>query len=173
LLDEYFNKMKSFVKSSQQEKFVAIGECGLDYERLFVAEESVQKMVFIKHFELAKEFNLPMILHSRSCANDFNEIVKEHREDFPKGVVHCFTGSEQEMKDILDMDLSIGLTGLSFKTEENIAVVKQIPLDKIIVATYSPFCIVKDDYAGSQYVKTKFNSNLKDEYKTNELVMGR
>lgn len=73
---------------------MAIGECGLDYERLFCAEEEVQKMVFVKHFELAKYFNLPMFLHSRSSEKDFHDIVKTHRGDFPGGVLHCFTGTE-------------------------------------------------------------------------------
>jgi len=166
LLDEYFEKMTELIEKSEKEKFVAIGECGLDYERLFVAEEEVQKKVFVKHFELAKKFHLPMFLHSRSSENDFIDIVKAHRDDFPGGVVHCFTGTEKEMKDILDLDLYIGLTGLSFRTEENIDVIKKIPPSKILVATYSPFCMAREDYAGAKHIKTSFKFTSKEYYKT-------
>ena len=63
LLDEHFNKMKIVIRMSKKEKFIAVGKCGLDYNRLFCAEESVQKMVFKKHFQLARDLDLPMIFH--------------------------------------------------------------------------------------------------------------
>ena len=93
LLDEYFEKINEFLDKSDISKFVAIGECGLDYDRLFIADEEVQKMVFLKHFELAKKYNLPMFLHSRNCEKDFYDIIKAHRGDFPGGVAHCYTGN--------------------------------------------------------------------------------
>ena len=65
-----------------------------------------------------------MILHSRGSSQDFYDIVKENRERFSEGVVHCFTGSEKEMKELLDLDLYVGLTNLSFKTEESIETVR-------------------------------------------------
>ena len=60
--------MKDFLDTKQKDKILAIGECGLDYERLFCAEEDIQKLVFEKHFELAEQYNLPMVLHSRNAA---------------------------------------------------------------------------------------------------------
>jgi TatD DNase family protein len=53
------------------------------------------------------------------------------------------------MRDILELDLYIGLTGLSFRTEENLEVIKQIPIDKIVIATDAPFCMTKQDFAGA------------------------
>lgn len=114
-----------------------------------------------------------MFLHSRSSESDFYDIVKAHRDEFPGGVVHCFTGSAKEMKDLIDLDLYIGVSGLSFKTEENIDVVKQIPLDKILVGTDCPFCLIKPDYAGAQYIKTQFDFTPKGNYKCDKLVSGR
>ena len=81
-------------------------------------------MVFIKHFELAKKFNLPMFFHSRSSEKDFYDILKANIEGIPGGILHCFTGSVEEMKNLLELGIYIGLAGLSFKTEENLKMVK-------------------------------------------------
>ena len=130
-------------------------------------------MVFIKHFELAKKFNLPMFFHSRSSEKDFYDILKANIEGIPGGILHCFTGSVEEMKNLLELGIYIGLAGLSFKTEENLKMVKQIPLEKIVLGTDCPFCIVKDDYAGAKYIKTHFEITPKSMYKTDNLVKGR
>ena len=89
--------MRNFLSTKRKDKIIAIGECGLDYERLFCAEEDTQKMVFEKHFDLAQEFNLPMVLHSRGSTDDFYDMVKANRSKFSQGVVHCFTGETKEM----------------------------------------------------------------------------
>lgn len=73
-------------------------------------------MVFPKHFELTQKFNLPMYLHSRAAEEDFLRILKENRSRFPGGVVHSFTGSANEMREIVAMDLFIGINGCSLKT---------------------------------------------------------
>jgi TatD DNase family protein len=97
-----------------------------------------------------------MILHSRAASKDFYDIVKANRDKFSQGVVHCFTGSTEEMQDLLDLDLYVGLTCLSFRTEDQLETIKQIPLDKIVVATDAPFCMSKEDFAGHQYIETYF-----------------
>jgi len=73
---------------------------------------------------LAQKYNLPIYLHSRATEGDFVRIVKENRHKFSTGVVHSFTGDLQEMKDLVEMDLFIGVNGCSLKTEENLEVVK-------------------------------------------------
>jgi len=65
-----------------------------------------------------------MYLHSRATGSEFSEIVRANRHKFPTGVVHSFTGDLQEMKDLIDMDLYIGINGCSMKTDENCEVVK-------------------------------------------------
>ena len=89
--------------------------------------------IFPPHFELASELNLPMYLHSRAAEYDFINIMKQNLSKIPGGVVHSFTGSLTELKSILDMGLYIGVNGCSLKTKENINVVKEIPLDKIML----------------------------------------
>lgn len=76
-----------------------------------------------------------MYLHSRNCEEDFLKIIRENRYKFSTGVVHSYTGSKNELKDLLDLGLYIGVNGCSFKTEENIEVVKEIPLDRIMLET--------------------------------------
>ena len=80
--------------------------------------------MFQRHFELTEEFKLPMYLHSRSTNGDFTKIIKENRHRFSTGVVHSFTGTAEEAKEFVSLDLYIGLNGCSLKTQENIDVVK-------------------------------------------------
>ncbi len=99
-----------------KDKYVAVGECGLDYDRLEWADKEAQHLAFIPHFDLAEKHKLPMYLHSRATGNEFNDIVKANRHKFTTGVVHSFTGTLQEMKDLLDLGLYIGVNGCSMKT---------------------------------------------------------
>lgn len=115
-----------------------IGECGIDYDRLRCASKKQQLLVFRKHFELAEHFKLPLYLHSRNTGSDFNQIVKENRHRFPGGVVHSFTGTIDELKELLD--LFIGVNGCSLKTYDNLEMVKSIPLDKLLLETDAPYC---------------------------------
>ena len=89
--------MKDFLDSKNKDKILAIGECGLDYERLFCAEEDIQKLVFTRHFDLAEQYKLPIVLHTRGSSQDFYDIVKANRNRFTNGMVHCFTGDSKEL----------------------------------------------------------------------------
>ncbi len=68
------------------------------------------------HFDLAEKYKLPMYLHNRNTGNDFFEIVEKNRKRFEKGLVHSFTGTEEELLKILDLGLLIGINGCSMKT---------------------------------------------------------
>ena len=95
LLDKYFADMRKVLrKHPERHKIVAIGECGLDYDRFEYADKEMQLKVFPRHFELTEEFNLPMYLHSRATGQEFNDIIKKNRDRFSGGVVHSFTGTE-------------------------------------------------------------------------------
>ena len=78
----------------------AIGETGLDYFRN-ISPPDIQKESFRMHIEIAKELNLPLYLHQRDAHNDFIRIIRENRKNFPKFVVHCFTGTQKELDDYL------------------------------------------------------------------------
>lgn len=110
--------------AKQKEKFVAIGECGLDYDRFTYADKYHQLKVFPGHFDLAQKFGLPMYLHSRNTEGDFVRIVRENRDKFSTGVVHSFTGDKEELDQLVELGLYIGVNGCSMKTEENLEIVK-------------------------------------------------
>jgi TatD DNase family protein len=78
-------------------KIIAIGECGLDYDRFNYADKETQLAVFPPHFDLAEETGLPMYLHCRATEGDFMRIVRENRHRFNGGVVHSFTGTAEEL----------------------------------------------------------------------------
>ena len=162
--------------SADQSKYVAIGTCGLDYDRLFDGcSQQDQAMVFEKHFELAEEFKLPMYFHVRSAFDDFVDLLGRNRGKFSRGMVHCFTGSASELQALLKMDLFIGVTALSFRTEENLEMVKQIPLEKLLIATNGPFSSMNPNFAGFEFVKTQFKTSEKEDYTAGaeELVRAR
>lgn len=74
-----------------------------------------------------------MYLHSRNTGGDFTRIVKENRHKFSSACVHSFTGDETELNEILDMGLFVGVNGCSLKTQENLEMVKKIPMDRIML----------------------------------------
>ncbi len=120
-------------------KIVAIGEIGLDYYWEENPSREVQKRVFREQMAIAKEFNLPVIIHDRDAHGDTLEILKE----FPDvvGVVHCFSGSVEFSKECLKLGYYIGVTGVvTFKNSKVIKeVVKELPLDRLLVETDCPY----------------------------------
>mmetsp|Transcript_1498 Transcript_1498/g.2642 ORF Transcript_1498/g.2642 Transcript_1498/m.2642 type:complete len:216 (+) Transcript_1498:412-1059(+) len=173
-LDSYMDKIREILRSyERKDKFVMIGECGLDYDRLNYADKETQNLVFPRHFELTEEFNLPMYLHSRATGPDFTRIIKENRHRFPGGVVHSFTGTEEELNDILEMGLYVGINGCSLKTAENCEVVKKIPLDRLMLETDCPYCDIRNSHHSAQFVETKFPTAKKEKYTPDKMVKDR
>ena len=136
-------------KSENKSKFIAVGECGLDYDRFEYAGKAEQHLAFLPHFDLAQKYQLPMYLHSRATGDDFYNIVKENRHKFSTGVVHSFTGTIEEMNKLVDIGLYIGINGCSMKTEELCEMVKHVPLDKMMVETDCPYCDIRNSHAGA------------------------
>ena len=116
---------------------VAIGEIGLDYY-WNKENKDKQKMGFISQLNLAKEFNLPVIVHDRDAHADTLEILKEHK---PKGVLHCFSGSTEMAKEIIKLGMYIGVGGVvTFKNAKNLPeVIDAIPMEKILLETDAPY----------------------------------
>lgn len=111
------------------------GECGLDYDRTHFCAPEVQRRHFRRHFELAQQHGLPMFLHNRNTAGDFAAIVREHGGAWLRGVAHSFTGPAEELRELLDLGLYIGINGCSLKSEENLAVLRELPLDRLMLET--------------------------------------
>ena len=119
-------------------KVKAIGEIGLDYHYEDIPRE-LQKKAFIAQMELAKELDLPVIVHEREAHQDGLEIVKQ----FPtvKGVFHCYSGSAEMARQLVDLGWYIGFTGvLTFKNAKKaIEAAQAIPLERIVVETDCPY----------------------------------
>lgn len=118
-------------------KVVAVGEIGLEYHYDFVPKDT-QKAVFTAQLKLAKELDLPVIVHDRDAHNDTLELLKKYR---PKGVVHCFSGSAEMAKEVLNLGMYIGLGGaVTFKNARKpLEVAAVVPADKLLLETDAPY----------------------------------
>ena len=136
---EDFNILKEYVHKIPQ--IVALGECGLDYDRNFSTKEN-QIRCFEKQICLAEELNLPLYLHERKAVSDFVKRFKNHSEICKKSVIHCFTGDRATLEKYIDMGFSIGITGWicdDRRAKDLREAVKSLPLDKVMIETDSPF----------------------------------
>jgi TatD DNase family protein len=125
---------------------VAVGECGLDYFRNFSPPE-VQRRVFEQQLELACATGKPAFLHQRDAHVDFMHILKRYRPRFGRAVVHCFTGTAAELRDYLDLDCYIGITGWICDERRGLHLRECIPLiptGRLMIETDSPYLIPRD-----------------------------
>jgi TatD DNase family protein len=125
---------------------VAIGECGLDYNRNF-SPQDLQRECFEKQVELAAELSLPLFLHERDASEDFAAIIGNCGNRVPAKAVHCFTGTEAELEKYLDLGCSIGLTGWICDERRGThleGLVKKIPPGRLMLETDAPFILPRD-----------------------------
>lgn len=119
------------------DSMVAVGEIGLDYFRN-ISDPEIQKDVFRTQMEIAQELNKPIIFHNRDADQDMIKILKE----FPdvRGVAHCFSSNLETANAFLDLGYYISFSGnLTFKNSHLPEVAKELPLDRILVETDSPY----------------------------------
>ena len=123
----------------KEEKVVAVGEIGLDYYWDNEPRE-VQKKWFIRQLELARELDLPVLIHSREAAADTMEIMKEHAKGL-SGVIHCYSYSKEMAQEYIKMGFYIGVGGVvTFKNAKKLKeVVENIPLTSIVLETDCPY----------------------------------
>ncbi|XP_008241072.1 PREDICTED: putative deoxyribonuclease TATDN1 [Prunus mume] len=173
--DKHLQALLSLAKEGiEKGKVVAIGECGLDYDRLQFCPAEIQKKYFEKQFELAHATTLPMFLHMRAAAPDFCEIVERNRSRFSAGVAHSFTGSAEDRDKLLSIsNIYIGINGCSLKTAENLDVVRSIPIERMMIETDSPYCGIKNTSAGIKFVKSTWPSKKKEKYNQECIVKDR
>ncbi len=138
-------------------KVVAIGEMGLDYY-WDKSPKDIQKDVFRKQIQLAKEVKLPIIIHNRDATEDVVRILQEEKASEVGGIMHCFTGSLEVAKQCMDMNFYISFGGpVTFKNAKKPKeVVKEIPMDKLLIETDCPY-LTPHPYRGKRnepsYVK--------------------
>lgn len=132
----YLSELRALATTGKSHGHIAaFGEIGLDYDRLYHASAEVQKKYFMLQLDLAEELGLPLFLHSRAAAEDFEAILFPRLPKLNGGLVHSFTGTMEEMKRILEVGLYLGVNGCSLKTDENLAVVREIPLNRLMLET--------------------------------------
>ncbi|KAJ5079385.1 deoxyribonuclease tatdn1-related [Anaeramoeba ignava] len=170
--EEYLAKMLKLIQESQG-LCVAIGEMGLDYDRLWYTTKEEQKEVFQKQFELVDKINLPLFLHSRNATKDFVDILQKNRSRFKEGVVHSFTGPLEELKALLDLNMYIGVNGCSLKQKENLEMVKEIPIERMMLDTDCPYCEIRQSHPTGGFRKTVFEAVRKEKFIKGKCVKGR
>ncbi|UUZ81489.1 YchF/TatD family DNA exonuclease [Paenibacillus sp. P26] len=139
--EETITKLKEL---AAQPQVVAIGECGLDYNRDF-SPRDVQRKWFTEQIRLARDLNMPLFLHERDAFSDFISILKEHAVQ--KAVVHCFTGTLPELRMYLEMGFHIGITGWicdERRGKHLKELVRMIPLNRLMIETDAPFLTPRD-----------------------------
>lgn len=128
---------------ASQAGIVAIGETGLDFNRNF-SPASAQLRVFEQHLELAVALQKPLFLHQRDAHEQFLPLLKRYRGRLVGGVVHCFTDSEQALREYLDLDMYIGITGWICDERRGQAlqdIVQLIPDQRLLIETDAPYLL--------------------------------
>ena len=141
--EEYLEKLKEIINKNNPH---AIGETGLDFFRNLSTYEQ-QMFAFEEQIKIAIKKNKPLFLHQRDSHDDFIKILRKYSSDISKAVVHCFTGTQEQLDDYLELDCYIGVTGWICDEKRNIELrktIKNIPLERLMIETDCPYLIPKD-----------------------------
>lgn len=197
--NEVIENLISIAKTGKSSgSVVAVGEFGLDYARLQFCPKDIQQIGLRAQLEVAIETKLPLYLHNRESGDDLFSILTEYEDrlmfdkDYHgiRGIVHSFDESLDIAKKFISLGLFIGINGCSLKTADNLATVKGIPLESIILETGKlgiahstgldiylltfqfdfhlpsdcPWCDIRPTHAGHSYVRTSFPSKKEKQY---------
>jgi len=137
--ENYQEELKIVQQYFEKRKFIAVGETGLDfYWDLSFTKEQYQ--VFQQQINWALHYDIPVVIHSRNSIKECIEMVKQNQKGKLKGVFHCFSGSLDEAKKIIDLNFYLGIGGvLTFKKSGLDAVIEEIELKHIVLETDAPY----------------------------------
>ncbi len=152
----------SYEKLAKFEKVVAIGEIGLDYYHLDPTQDLVkakqkQQEVLAKQLVLARNLDLPVIIHCRQAHDDLLPFLQEFKKEYPDlvpadrpwGVVHCFSGNEDLAWKYFSLGLLISFTGLITFSQQWDDLIRKLPLEKMMIETDSPY-MTPEPYRGQR-----------------------
>ena len=131
--ENYLDGIKEFLKHP---KCVAIGEIGLDY--YWDIPKDLQLKVFEEQLRLSKELDVPVVVHDREAHGDTMDLLRRYR---PKGLMHCFSGSVELMREVMRLGMSISLGGVvTFKNaRHSVDCAREVPIDRLLLETDAPY----------------------------------
>jgi TatD DNase family protein len=136
--DSEIKEIEKWLLNSEHQWF-GIGETGLDYywDKTFIPK---QKENFQKHIDWAKELQLPIIIHSRDALDDCIEMIRVNNNEKLRGIFHCFSGTLEQARQIIDLDFYLGIGGVvTFKNGGLDKVLPEIDLKNVVLETDSPY----------------------------------
>jgi len=139
----YKNELKHVEDMLAKRKFVAIGEIGID---LYWDKSTldIQKKAFKHQIQLAKQYNLPIVIHCRDAFDEIFQVLEEEKDDKLFGIFHCFTGTLEQAKQALSFNMKLGIGGVvTFKNGKIDQFINQIDLKHIVLETDSPYLAPK------------------------------
>jgi len=138
--ETYEEELKIVEEWFRQRKFIAVGEIGMDYhwDKTFTVQ---QQDAFERQIELAKKYDVPVVIHQRECFEDLFEIVQRQNDKNLKGVFHCFTGSIEQANRIISLGgFKMGIGGaVTYKNSGLPDVLRQVELKHLVLETDSPY----------------------------------
>lgn len=125
---------------AQLPKVKAIGEIGLDYH-FFYSDKETQQKWFARQIELARDLDLPFLIHDREAHGDTLSILKKHKNSRMRGIMHCFSGSVETAEELMKLGFYISFAGpLVFPNSRRLKeAAREIPLDRLLIETDSPY----------------------------------
>ncbi|MFI5164144.1 MAG: TatD family hydrolase [Bacteroidia bacterium] len=138
--EKYEEELKIVEDWFAKRKFSAVGEIGMDYhwDKTFVPQ---QKIAFARQIDLAKKYNVPIVIHQRECFDDLLAVVETQNVASLRGIFHCFTGTLEEANKIISLGgFKMGIGGaVTYKNSKLPELLKQIDLKHIVLETDSPY----------------------------------
>lgn len=137
---------KELERLLQQPEVIAIGECGLDFDRNYSKSDD-QYYAFQEQLQLAEKIDLPLFLHERAAHHEFLSVMKEHNQLIERSVVHCFTADKTQLKAYLEAGFYIGITGWVCDPKRGIDLreaLQYMPLDRLMIETDAPYLLPKN-----------------------------
>lgn len=136
----------AIVALANQPEVVAIGECGLDFNRNFSTPQE-QERAFQAQLQIAAELQMPIFMHCRDAHERFLALLEPWLDSLPGAILHCFTGSRQQMQDCVDRGLYIGITGWVCDERRGLELrelLPFIPAEKLLIETDAPYLLPRD-----------------------------
>ncbi len=139
VIENYKDELKLVNEWLSKRSFVAVGEIGLDYywDKSFIPQ---QKEAFSVQIDWALHYDIPIVIHSRNSMQDCIDIVKQKQNGKLKGIFHCFSGTLDEAKQIMDLNFLIGIGGVvTYKKAGLAELLKDIPIANLVLETDAPY----------------------------------